>query len=1031
MTTVFHSGNQGDADSPGTHVFIVGVGEYPCLLGGDPSRLLDKPMGLGQLSSPALSALALANWFIGPRALGSPVDGHVGFSNPRAPLASVEMLVSPGLTYQCTDGTTAAVDSATRENIDARYGAWLERAKSHPGNIAVLYFCGHGVAGSSDYILPSDFGSHKKNPWSDAIDITETARAARREVVGSLYFFIDACRLASRDSLMPGASPPALQYVDFDRKVLCFTRMLLWATGEGEPAFGARGQASRFTSALIEALSGFYGEEVDSGSWAVTGEALAKSVRTILDANNASLDGSMHQHVESQLIGSQVLHYEAQPPKTVGRMVSTWAVDPLAREMAQLGGEVLGQGAQEALAEKLEQRNLQIDELRREIEEWTRRYLELEQRLADEPDSELAQQARSYLAAGKLEEVGALLDALIRAAECRLEEERERLASRYLSRAEIYELLFKPSEALPFFRRAYEISSEESRYARRYARALHQQKDHQRAETIYTSALFVLRKHAVDNPATYRPAVAGTLNNLGVLYNDTQRLAEAETAYREALDIYRMLAKANPVAYWHELAFTLNNLGVLYTQTKRLAEAEVAYREALDMSRMLAEASPAAYLPEVAMTLHNLGELYHATQRLNDAGTAYHEALNVVRKLAEANPAAYLHHVAGTLNNLAVLYSDMQHLAEAEVAYREALDIRQALAEVSPATYRPDVAVTLICLGRLYSQTRRPTEAETAYRAALDTYVTLAADISAAYQRDVAMAFFHLGVLYSQTQRRTEAETAYREALDIYRMLAGENPAAYRSYVAATLDNLSNLYIDTQRLAEAETAYREALDIYRVLAGANPEAYGSNVAVTLDKLGNLYSNTQRLAEAEPWYREALDIRRTLAGANPPTYQPDVAVTLNNLGNLYSNTQRLAEAETAYREALDIRRALAAANPAAYNSYVAMTLNNLAALYCKIQRGTEAETVFQQALDIFRSLEDANPAAYLRYEAGTLNNLGVLYSDMQRPAEAETAYREALEIYRRLAESSPTAYEPYVTQTVQNLAALQEDNERPT
>ena len=205
MTSVFTStGYQGGVCLPGTHVFIVGVGEYTCLLGGDPARLLDKPMGLGQLSSPPLSAIALADWFVGGQTPDSNADEREGFHNPDVPLASVELLVSPGLDYQCPGGTTVAVDAATRDNIDACYVAWLARAKSHPGNIAVFYFCGHGVAGSSDYILPSDFGAHRKNPWSNAIDIAETARAARREVGGSLYFFVDACRQVSRDSLMPG-----------------------------------------------------------------------------------------------------------------------------------------------------------------------------------------------------------------------------------------------------------------------------------------------------------------------------------------------------------------------------------------------------------------------------------------------------------------------------------------------------------------------------------------------------------------------------------------------------------------------------------------------------------------------------------------------------------------------------------------------------------------------------------------------------------------------------------------------------------
>jgi Caspase domain len=219
-----------DPQSVGTHVFIIGVGEYPCLLGGDPKRLLENPMSLKQLSSPPESARALANWFLERQ--GS-LPATVGFHNSDAPLATVEMLLSPSQTYTRAGGDVL-VDPATRANIADGFARWKARASAHAGNTAVFYFCGHGVSGANDCLLPSDFGAiNRDNPWADAIDITETARAMRRLVSGPLYFLIDACRQASRDALSPGATPPALAYVDFGKPVRGFTRLMLWAAGEG------------------------------------------------------------------------------------------------------------------------------------------------------------------------------------------------------------------------------------------------------------------------------------------------------------------------------------------------------------------------------------------------------------------------------------------------------------------------------------------------------------------------------------------------------------------------------------------------------------------------------------------------------------------------------------------------------------------------------------------------------------------------------------------------------------------------------
>jgi hypothetical protein len=61
--------------------------------------------------------------------------------------------------------------------------------------------------------------------------------------------------------------------------------------------------------------------------------------------------------------------------------------------------------------------------------------------------------------------------------------------------------------------------------------------------------------------------VAITLINFGNVYGYTGRLGEAEKALTEALATYRDLATHDPGAYRPNLAATLNNLGILYIRT--------------------------------------------------------------------------------------------------------------------------------------------------------------------------------------------------------------------------------------------------------------------------------------------------------------------------------------------------------------------------------------------------------------------------------------------------------------------------------
>ena len=230
------------------------------------------------------------------------------------------------------------------------------------------------------------------------------------------------------------------------------------------------------------------------------------------------------------------------------------------------------------LNELLDKKDLELQEKIREAEEWTRKYHELSQRLAEEGrDNALARQAEVLLKEGKLEDAGALLDRMIASGEAVV----ERVASNHFNRAQIFALQFKPLEALPHYETAYRYRPNNPEYAHRYALVLQNQNRHADAERIYQANLKTFRELAETTPSTYLSSVAMTLNNLAVLYSETQRLKEAEDAYQEVLSIRRPLAQANPPAYLPDVARTLMNLANLYRNTQRLKEAEDAYQEAL------------------------------------------------------------------------------------------------------------------------------------------------------------------------------------------------------------------------------------------------------------------------------------------------------------------------------------------------------------------------------------------------------------------------------------------------------------------
>jgi hypothetical protein len=308
VTTV-HNSNSAD---PKTHVLAIGVGKYPHLMDGTGRRAQD-PLGLGQLTSPPLSVKAFIEWCSAPE-----LDpGAIGFCNPTASLGSIEAVVSsdPPLVIQTPRGPIQ-LDAATLDNIRNAFEMWLNRVASNDANVGIFYFCGHGVMVANHYLLAEDFGESDLRPWERAFDITNTLRGIERQVKGALYFFIDACKAISRDmALTLAADPVPLAAVDLKKSVVRSYAARIGATGEGELAFAAAGKVSRYTDALLTAMSGYCGIRMAGmQTWDVDGETLASAVRRLLDNRN---DPTVPQQVIDQAIsGTSVpLLRVGKPPK--------------------------------------------------------------------------------------------------------------------------------------------------------------------------------------------------------------------------------------------------------------------------------------------------------------------------------------------------------------------------------------------------------------------------------------------------------------------------------------------------------------------------------------------------------------------------------------------------------------------------------------------------------------------------------------------------------------------------------------------
>lgn len=276
-------------ENPGTHILIIGVGDYLHLRGGSQASTTSH-LGLSVLSSPPISAMHLVKWMIGD-------PDAAGLNNPNAPLATLEIFVS-SRTGESLDvnGLSHTIERASSPLVTAGFDRWLVEVKRNPRNVGILYFCGHGLMGPSgeQILLLEDHGTAPNRPFAaGSFDISATIRSLLRHVEAQLYVFIDACRKYSSElGGQIGSGPNSLLSGGNLTEVVNRGMTKIESTGDGEEAYGDENGVSRFTEALLQALQGYCGvPEPGSQRWLINGGALAQAMPKLLALVNTERGG--------------------------------------------------------------------------------------------------------------------------------------------------------------------------------------------------------------------------------------------------------------------------------------------------------------------------------------------------------------------------------------------------------------------------------------------------------------------------------------------------------------------------------------------------------------------------------------------------------------------------------------------------------------------------------------------------------------------------------------------------------------------
>lgn len=215
-----------------------------------------------------------------------------------------------------------------------------------------------------------------------------------------------------------------------------------------------------------------------------------------------------------------------------------------------------------------------------------------------------------------------------------------------------------------------------------------QRGDPRKARALLESALPMQRRSMGDHPA-----VAETLNSLGMVAQNLDRLDDASRHYNEALKLRtRILGPTHP-----DTSATRNNLAALYYQQSDFARAAPIFRENLEEQRSALGDDH----PSVATSRNNLAVVLAMLGRLDEAEPEYREALRIRRKAYGEGHRS----VASTRYHLGRLLGEKGEVKEAEALMRGALEQLPAGDPNLPAC-QVDLGELLLGQGRLHEAGR-------------------------------------------------------------------------------------------------------------------------------------------------------------------------------------------------------------------------------------------------------------------------------------------------------------------------------------
>lgn len=627
-------------------------------------------------------------------------------------------------------------------------------------------------------------------------------------------------------------------------------------------------------------------------------------------------------------------------------------------------------------SERLQEKNDEIQRLKKQADDWQDRYINLSERLAQTSvDDARRKQVADLMKIGDLKGAAQTLDQILQTDD---EKKIEEVAQDEFNSAEIYRLQSGVEAALPRYAKAYRYRPDNWEYARAYARALIDDSQFVSAEELLSDLVKTIRADPHSASLVCQRCLAAALEQLGRVHELTGKNKEAEKDYLETITIYKGLEAQHPGTYRGLIASELKRISALYAGMEQWDQAQRTIQEALRVAD--AQRDPPLGPSFVAGLHEALAFVYVKRNYPEKAKESYMAALAVWEHSA-VPPESRTSDAATKLNAIGKLRTNLGDLAGAKTSYSEAAGILSDLLKVHKDDIHIKYALarTWMDLGETYFHFHRFRAADTAYMKALPMFEELGLSDSA-YQDELGFLFSRLAVMEESTGDLEAAETHARDELDTYTKLATADPKRHEEDIIDASLELGRIQKLTKHYEQALSNFQKALSYYAKYSMIQ-------MADTQALLGETYAKLNQVPEAKKFFADAVGTARKDGGA-------PAGVILTRAGDFERQEHQLNEAEKDYLEAIEFyRKDLSVGDRAA--TRLAQALMKVGVIYSETGNNTDAERALMEAAKIQRAAVDRGEAvSWVRADfIASLTALRDLYTKMHRQASVEAVQSE--------------------------------------